>query len=99
MVEYKEIRVNSREFVLGLLIIFFSLVLGVLVPFVAPVLGIVQLVSGVYAYKHSTDVALRTIAVAVIASGIMMFVIVIFLLLFMVSNTTTTPSIENYPGG
>ncbi|MCZ7355477.1 MAG: hypothetical protein O8C66_13325 [Candidatus Methanoperedens sp.] len=98
MVEYKEIRVNSRELVLGLLIIFFSLTLGLLVPFVAPALCVSLLVTGVYAYRHAIDVGMRTIAIAAITGGILMFLMIIVIWLFMVSNITSTSSIENYPG-
>lgn len=98
MVEYKDIRLNTREFVLGLLIISFSLTLGVLVPFVAPALCVLLLVTGIYAYRHAIDVGMRTIAIAAITGGILMFIMIIVIWLFMFSYTTSTSSIENYPG-
>ncbi len=99
MIETKSVMINSRGFVLGLLIILFSLALGVLIPFVAPALGVVLLVAGVYAYRHTTDAAMRTIAIAAIAGGILMFLIIIIIwIFFMTSNITATPSIEKYPG-
>lgn len=98
MIETKSV-INSREFVLCLLFILFSLALGVLVPFVAPALGVVLLVTGVYAYRHATDVTMRTIGIASITSGILMFLIIIVIwLFFMTSDITATSSIENYPG-
>ncbi len=91
--------VNSWGFVFGLLTIFFSLALSVLVPFVAPALGVVLLVTGVYAYRHATDATMRTIAIAAITSGILMFLIIIIIwVFFMTSNITATSSVEKYPG-
>lgn len=98
MVETKGITVN-RGFVLGLLTIFFSLALSVLIPFVAPALGIVLLVTGVYTYRHTTDIAMRTFAIAAITSGILIFLVMIVLWLFlMTSDITATSSIEKYKG-
>ncbi len=68
-------------------------------PFAAPALGVVLLVTGIYAYKHATDVTMRTIAVTAIISGIVMFIIIIvFWLFFMTSNISWTFSIGKYQG-
>lgn len=83
MVETKSINVNSRGFVPGLLIIFFSLALSVLVPFIAPALGVVELVTGVYIYRHTTDIAKHSIAMAAITSGILIFLIIIIRWIFL----------------
>ncbi len=98
MVETKCVTVNSREIFFGLFI-FLSLALGILDPFAAPGFGLVLLVTGIYAYRHATDVTMRTIAVAAITSGIVMFIIIIvFWFFFMTSNINGTYSIEKYPG-
>lgn len=88
-------KVNSWEFVLGLLIIFFSLTLSILFPLIAPLLGIVLLASGVYAYRSNAN---YTIAIATIVGGLLCLIIAAIIAFFIVTNTTTTASIENYPG-
>ncbi len=98
MVETKDIRVNNRELVLGLLIISLNLVLGLLFPFVAPALCALLLVTGVYAYRHAIDVGTRIIAIAAITGGVLMLIMIIVIWLFMVSNITSISSIEKYPG-
>ncbi len=98
MTETKDSRIKSQELVPGLLIIFLSLIISVLIPFVAPALAILLLVIGVYIYKHATDSAMRTIAVAAITSGILILLMVIIMLFLMTWHTTATSSIEKYPG-
>jgi uncharacterized membrane-anchored protein len=95
MSEVKNKQVYSRELFLGLLIIFFSLALSILIPLAAPVFGVVLLVSGIYAYRHSTDVAIRTIAIAAISGGIIVILIAILIWLGMVAYTSTSSSIQN----
>jgi hypothetical protein len=99
MTETKDFRVKSRELAPGFLIIFLSFILSIVVPLLSPVLGVLLLVTGVYAYRHATDAAMRTIAIANITSGILILIIMILIWLFFISsNITATSSIENYPG-
>lgn len=105
MAEIKGIRINRQELILGLLIFLFILALSalsIMFPLVAPILGVmfgvVLVVSGTYAYRHSTDAAIRAIAIAVIAGGIMVILIAILILASKEAYTIMTSSIENYPG-
>ena len=84
----KIIQGHKQGLVLGLLIILISLLLSVLIP-VAPVIGVALLVSGIYTYRHNTDVYMRTIAIFAIAAGIMMILIIIFVLLWSYAPTQT----------
>jgi len=79
----KNARINSREFILGLLIIFLSLFLGFVFPLVAPVLALVLIVGGIFAYRHNTDVTTRTIAVVAIAGGITILLMILLISLFL----------------
>jgi len=60
MVETKSINVNSRGFVPGLLIIFFQFSFKCPGSFYCTSTRVVELVTGVYIYKHTTDVAMRS---------------------------------------
>jgi len=87
----KGIRVNSREFILGLLIIFLSLFLSFVFPLVAPVLAVVLIVGGTFIYRHNTDVTTRTIAVVAIAGGITILLMILLISLFL---TASRPSMS-----
>lgn len=89
----KIIQGRNQGLVLGLLIILISLLLSVLIP-VAPVIGVALLGSGIYAYRHNTDVYMRTIAIFAIAAGIMMILIVVVLILINVPMQTGTISLN-----
>ena len=77
----KIIQRHNPGLVPGLLIVLISLFLSVLVP-IAPVIGVALLAIGIYAYRHNTDVYMRTIAIFTIAAGIMMILILMFVVLF-----------------
>lgn len=81
--EMKNARINSQEFILGLLIIFLSLFLSFVFPLVAPVLALVLIVGGIFAYRHNTDVTTRTIAVVAIAGGITILLMILLISLFL----------------
>ncbi len=108
MVETKDSRIdipknNSRY------INFFILALGVKVPFATPILGIilgvlvflfgvVLLSSGIYTYRRSSDAAIRGIAIAIVAGGIIVLLIGLLILYGLAAYTITTSTVENYPG-
>jgi len=83
MAEMKNARINSREFILGLLIILLSLFASFVFPLFAPVLALVLIVGGIFAYRHNTDVTARTIAVAAIAGGITILLTILLVSLFL----------------
>lgn len=108
MVDTKDIRVD-RSKTSSRSINFFSLALSVMVPYAPPLLGlafgvlgvvfgVVFIAGGVYAYRHSKDAALRAIAIAGVAGGIIVILIGFLILYGLAAYTITTPSIEKYPG-
>jgi len=86
----RDIRVNSREFILGSLIILLSLFLSFVFPIVAPVLAVVLIVGGAFIYRHNTDVTTRTIAIAAIACGMMILLMIILISLFLIASRPST---------
>ena len=83
MEEMKNVRINSREFILGLLIILLSLFASFVFPISAPVLALMLILGGIFAYRHNTDVTTRTIAVVAIAGGITILLTILMVSLFL----------------
>ncbi|MEA1997961.1 MAG: hypothetical protein U9N61_01360 [Euryarchaeota archaeon] len=83
MEEMKNVRINSREFILGLLIILLSLFVSFVFPIFAPVLALMLIVGGIFSYRHNTDVTTRTIAVVAIAGGITMLLTILLISVFL----------------
>lgn len=75
---------NSREFILGLFIIFFIFVLSLFFPLIAPVLGIALLLSGIFTYRKNTNADIHTVAIIAIVAGVVLLLIVILIALFLI---------------
>jgi hypothetical protein len=86
----KDIKVNSREFILGLLIILLSLFLSFVFPLVAPVLAVMLIAGGTFIYRHNTDVTTRTIAIAAIAGGVVILLMILLISLFLTASHSGT---------
>ena len=97
MTEMKNARNNSREFILGLLIILLSLFLSFVFPIVAPVLAAVLIVSGIFTYRHNTDIATRTIAISAITGGVMILLMITLVSLFIATGHSSTSVVFELP--
>ncbi|MEA2000156.1 MAG: hypothetical protein U9N61_12655 [Euryarchaeota archaeon] len=98
MEEMKNVRINSREFILGLLIILLSLFVSFVFPIFAPVLALVLIIGGIFAYRHNTDVTTRTIAVVAIAGGITILLTILLISLFLspTHSSMSSPFVDSY---
>lgn len=98
MAEMKNVRINSREFLLGLLIILLSLFMSFVFPLFAPVLALMLIVGGIFAYRHNTDVTTRTIAVVAIAGGIAILLMILLVSVFLVPthSSMSSSSVDSY---
>ncbi len=93
MTEQKE-NSNSREIILGLLIILLSLILSLIFPLIAPVTGVVLLTNGIFTYRKSKDITMRTKAVMFIAGGAMILLMIFLASIFLLQVSSSSSSIH-----
>lgn len=62
---------------LALLVLMASLVVSFMIPPVAPAVSTALIVGGVMAYRQSTDVTVRAVAVAAVAGGVVTILMVV----------------------
>lgn len=66
-------------------------IVSFLIPIVAPVIAVALIASGIVAYRQNTDKAVRALAVAAIASGVVIILAIVFGgLIFLPVSTTTS---------
>jgi hypothetical protein len=93
MTEQKE-NSNSREIILGLLIILLSSILNLIFPLIAPVIGVVLLINGIFTYRKSKDITMRTKAVTFIVGGAMILLMIFLASTFLLRVGSTSSSIQ-----
>lgn len=74
----KDIEIHGWGCLLGLLFALVgSFIISFLIPLAAPAIGMALIVSGVVTYRQSADVAVRAVAVAAIAGGVLIILTII----------------------
>ncbi len=92
MTEQKE-NSNRREIILSLLIILLSSILSLIFPLIAPVIGVVLLIDGIFIYRQSKDVTMRTKSVTFIVGGAMILLMIFLASIFLLQASSTSSSI------